>query len=48
MTKWLLHLATAMLITGYLIHSFNFFMMNIDKMGYAMILFAFAMYFLFV
>lgn len=43
----ILHLATAMLVVGYLIHAINFVLIRAPKMGIAMLLFAGAMYCLF-
>lgn len=48
MKHLLLYFATFMLIMGYLIHAMNFAVMNMHKMSIAMVLFAAAMYFLFV
>ena len=48
MKQVILHSATAMLIVGYLIHALNFGILRVPKMSIAMVLFAAAMYFLFV
>ena len=48
MNKILIDSATAMLIIGYMIHAINFGIIHVPKMSIAMVLFAAAMYFLFV
>jgi len=48
MRQWILHTSTALLIVGYLVHALNFGITNAPKMCIAMVLFAAAMYFLFV
>jgi len=44
----MVNIATAMLVIGYLIHAGNFLILGQVKMMQAMMLFAAAMYFLFV
>ena len=48
MPKNLLILATIMLIVGYIIYAIDFYMKGVHNMGTAMLLFAAAMYYLFV
>lgn len=48
MNKILIDSATAMLVIGYMIHAINFGVMHVPKMAIAMVLFAAAMWFLFV
>ena len=48
MKQFILNFATSMLVFGYLIHAINYGLINVPKMSIAMVLFAAAMYFLFV
>ena len=48
MNKFIVDLATSMLVVGYIIHAINYGLINVPKMSIAMVLFAAAMYFLFV
>lgn len=48
MVKSILSIATGLLVIGYLIHAVNFYIIHAPKMCTAMVLFAAAMYFLFV